>query len=75
MNSQLAWPVATLSTQQAVAARKAAVEVRRKLNSVAASGGDSQSQADAEPSSDGRQRDPPPGDDEAFRNVFVSVHA
>ena len=61
-------------TQQAAEARKAAVEVRRKLNSIAASGGDSQSQADAEPSSDGRRREPPP-DDEAFRNVFVSVHA
>jgi hypothetical protein len=74
MNSQPAWPVATQSTQQADAARKAAVEVRRKLNSIAASGGDSQSQDDSEPSSDGRRRDPPP-DDEAFRNVFVSVHA
>jgi hypothetical protein len=75
----MAWPVATQSAQQVSAARKAAAEVRQKLNSVSAgagahpgAGSDSDSNSDA--SNRGRRRDRPP-DQDAFRSVFVSVDA
>jgi hypothetical protein len=72
-NVQFAALVPTQSAQQAIAARKAAAEVRRKLASFSfAASADSVSEVDAY-TPDERRRQDQPQDEEAFRNIFVSI--
>jgi hypothetical protein len=71
--SQLA-PAATQSTLQAVEARKAAAEVRRKLTSFAADdNGDVVSRVETQAEADPQNRKNSQQDEEAFRSVFLSV--
>jgi hypothetical protein len=71
--SQFAAPIPAQSVQQAMAARRAAAEVRRKLSRVAlAAGADGVSRVDSYTPGDGRRRDPQ-HDPDAFRKVFVSI--
>jgi hypothetical protein len=74
-NIQFAALVPTQSAQQAIAARKAATEIRRKLASFSSSASaDSVSQVDAYIPGERRRQDQPQ-DEDAFRNIFVSIHA
>jgi hypothetical protein len=71
--SQMA-PASTQSTLQAMEARKAAAEVRRKLTSFAASDdGDVVSRVETQAEADPQSRKNPRQDEEAFRSVFLSV--
>jgi hypothetical protein len=72
-NVQFAALVPTQSAQQAIATRKAAAEVRRKLAGIASSGGaGSVSSIDAYTPGDRRRQDPPQ-DEDNFRKVLVSI--
>jgi hypothetical protein len=73
---QYAALVPTQGAQQAQAARRASAEVRRKLTSFAASGGeDAVARAGAYAQGErGRKQEQPQGE-EAFRNVFISFNA
>jgi hypothetical protein len=67
---------ATQATQQAMATRRAAAEVRRKLTSFSADeDGDLISRVDARPESDPDRPKRQQPDEEEFRSVFVSVSA
>jgi hypothetical protein len=67
--------VPTQSTQQAIAARKAAAEVRRKLAGAASSVyAGSVSPVDAYTPGD-RPRQQPPQDEDSFRKILVSIQA
>jgi hypothetical protein len=71
--SQLA-SASTQSTLQAMEARRAAAEVRRKLTSFAASDdGDVVSRVETQAEADPQRRKNPQHDEEAFRSVFFSV--
>jgi hypothetical protein len=73
--SQVA-PGSTQSTLQAIEARKAAAEVRRKLTSFAASDdGDVVSRVETQAEADPQRKRNPQQDEEAFRSVFISVSA
>jgi hypothetical protein len=67
-------PASTPSTLQAIEARKAAAEVRRKLTSFAATDdGDIVSRVETQAEADPQRRKNPQQDEEAFRSVFLSV--
>jgi len=71
--SQMA-PAFTQPTLKSMEARKAAVEVRRKLTSFAASDdGDIVSRVETQAEADPQSRKNPQQDEEAFRSVFLSV--
>ncbi len=71
--SQLAL-ASTQSTLQAIEARKAAADVRRKLTGFAASDdGDVVSRVETQAEADPQRRKNPHQDEEAFRSVFFSV--
>jgi hypothetical protein len=74
MSNQMLALIPTQGTQQSIAAKKAAVEVRRKLTNYAAAGNaDAVSHVDAyAPGDHGRRKDPPQ-EEESFRDVFVSI--
>jgi hypothetical protein len=65
------------ATQQTVAARRAAAEVRRKLTAFANTDGegDAVSRVAAYTQGERGRRQNPEQDEEAFRNVFVSIRA
>jgi len=71
LNSQL---IALGATQQAMAARKAAAEVRRKLTTFAATEEDEVvSRAEARSGSNPDRRQNPQQDETQFRSVFFSA--
>jgi hypothetical protein len=73
---QYAALVSTQGAQQAQAARRAAADVRRKLTSFAASGGEDAVAHVGAYAQDGRGRkQKQPQGEEAFRNVFISFNA
>jgi len=73
-NIQSAALIPTQSTQQAIAATKAAAEVRRKLAGIASSAGaGSVSSIDAYTPGDRRRQGSAP-DEDTFREILVSVH-
>jgi hypothetical protein len=74
LNSQLIALGATQGTQQAMAARKAAAEVRRKLTTFAATEEDEVvSRAEARSGSNPDRRQNPQQDETQFRSVFFSA--
>jgi hypothetical protein len=73
-SSQIAALIPTQSAQHAMAARRADLEVRRKLSGFASTAGtDSVAYVDAYTPGDRGRRKKPPQDDQAFRNVLVSI--
>jgi len=65
---------ATQSTLQATEARKAAADVRRKLNSFAINEDDDLvSRVEAQAEADPQRRKNPQQDEETFRSIFFSV--
>ena len=73
-SSQMMALVPTQAAQQARAVRRAAAEVRKKLTGSANTGGsDAVWHVDAYAPGNRRRRQDSPQDDEAFRNVFVSI--
>jgi hypothetical protein len=73
-NSQIMSLGATQASQQAMATRRAAAEVRRKLTSFAADeDGDLVSRVDGRQENDPDRRKKQQPDEEEFRSVFVSV--
>jgi len=74
-NIQFAALVPTQFTQQSLAARKVAAEVRRRLTSLAPNESDAVAHVDAyTPDDRGRRQNPQP-DEESFRSAFVSIDA
>ncbi len=74
LNSQIMSLGATQASQQALATRRAAAEVRHKLTSFAVDeDGDVVSRVDARQESDPDHRKNPQPEEEEFRSIFVSV--
>jgi hypothetical protein len=66
----------TQHTQQTMAARRAAAEVRKKLSGFAATeDSETVSRVDARAEADPDRRQKPQQDEESFRSVFFSVSA
>jgi hypothetical protein len=73
-NTQLMSLGATQASQQAMATRRAAAEVRRKLTSFAADeDGDIVSRVDSQQEADPERRKNQQPDEEEFRSIFFSV--
>jgi hypothetical protein len=73
-NTQIMSIGMTQASQQAMATRRAAAEVRRKLTSFAADeDGDVVSRVDSQQEADPERRKNPQHDEEEFRSVFFSV--
>jgi hypothetical protein len=73
-NPQIMSHGATQASQQAMAARRAAAEVRRKLTSFSADeDGDVVSRVDTKQETDPERKKNPQPDEEDFRSVFFSI--
>jgi hypothetical protein len=74
MNGQMLALSATQGTQQAIAARRAALAVRNKLTSFAAADGDDAvSRVETDADSRPRKNQQSQSEEEAFRSVFFSL--
>jgi hypothetical protein len=71
-----AMSVPTQATQQAMAAKRADAEVRRKLSGITANDDEEYSlRVEARGEADPDRRQNPQPDEESFRSIFVSVSA
>jgi hypothetical protein len=76
LNTQVMSLGATQASQQAMATRRAAAEVRRQLTSFASDeDGDLVTRVDTRQEADPDRKKGPQPDDEEFRSIYVSVSA
>ncbi len=76
LNNQITPLGATQASQQAMATRRAAAEVRRQLTSFASEeDGDLVTRVDARQEADPDRKKQPQPDEEEFRSIYVSISA